>query len=298
MQQKKSGGSPNYEHLSRPYLEKMKFLDAFIQPRKSYRQVGLFPSPATPLQSFDGSDNSSRSNSSMRANGPAPTGDADDALAQYYLSTLNQMPHAANLLSVKTEPHPFGKLDEGLMTLASSSSSLASQGSPMTRARDENGRGQKRRRANSAGVGGENNNHVPHDGQKPAQPTASHLNGVSDNDGDDGDDDSSVNNEANRTPLNSMSADFLYKSLYEESSLHPRRPAIDAMSAATPPAAGPFGSAADLFHPLYQQVLARQMRSSDQLLGELVTSELMKMSRDRKKSVQKRILEVLFFDDD
>lgn len=38
-------------------------------------------------------------------------------------------------------------------------------------------------------------------------------------------------------------------------------------------------------------------RSSEHLLGELVTTELLKMNKDRRKNVQKRILEILFFDD-
>uniref|UniRef100_W8BGB7 MADF domain-containing protein n=1 Tax=Ceratitis capitata TaxID=7213 RepID=W8BGB7_CERCA len=40
--QRKQGDPPVYEHLSRPYLEKMKFLDQHIQPRKSYRNVPNF----------------------------------------------------------------------------------------------------------------------------------------------------------------------------------------------------------------------------------------------------------------
>ncbi|XP_017038851.1 uncharacterized protein DDB_G0283357 [Drosophila ficusphila] len=40
--QRKQGDPPVYEHLSRPYLEKMKFLDQHIQPRKSYRHVRNF----------------------------------------------------------------------------------------------------------------------------------------------------------------------------------------------------------------------------------------------------------------
>jgi len=38
-------------------------------------------------------------------------------------------------------------------------------------------------------------------------------------------------------------------------------------------------------------------RLSEHLLGELVTTELLKMNKERKKSAQKRILEILFFDD-
>ncbi|XP_030387091.1 putative uncharacterized protein DDB_G0286901 [Scaptodrosophila lebanonensis] len=66
--QRKQGDPPVYEHLSRPYLEKMKFLDQHIQPRKSYRSV---PSFLTSPQSANSSNYSeynvdSKSNSSIK----------------------------------------------------------------------------------------------------------------------------------------------------------------------------------------------------------------------------------------
>ncbi|XP_001361557.3 putative uncharacterized protein DDB_G0286901 [Drosophila pseudoobscura] len=67
--QRKQGDTPIYEHLSRPYLEKMKFLDQHIQPRKSYRNV---PSFLTSPQSANSSsyneyivDKSNSSNKNM-----------------------------------------------------------------------------------------------------------------------------------------------------------------------------------------------------------------------------------------
>ncbi|KAH8369923.1 hypothetical protein KR093_001484 [Drosophila rubida] len=66
--QRKQGDPPVYEHLSRPYLEKMKFLDQHIQPRKSYRNV---PNFLTSPQSANSSNYSeynvdSKSNSSLK----------------------------------------------------------------------------------------------------------------------------------------------------------------------------------------------------------------------------------------
>lgn len=283
VQQKKSGGSPHYEHLSRPYLEKMKFLDNFIQSRKSYRQIGGFPLPTTPNQSYDVNDNSSRSNSSIRLNGTNSS--HTDTDAQYYFNQLsNVMP------MVKTE-------DDGILLASSSSSSIVSQESPSTllsisstHDNDDKEPNNKRRRTISASFSERNtthttNNHTERDNQKRP-----HLNDLSDHE----DDNNSINNDTERTPANNnnnMSNDFLYNSLYEENS-RARRSVTDSLPMQT------FPNATDILHPLYQQMLGRQLRSSEQLLGELVTSELIKMSRDRKKIVQKKILEVLFFDED
>uniref|UniRef100_A0A1B0C2R4 MADF domain-containing protein n=1 Tax=Glossina palpalis gambiensis TaxID=67801 RepID=A0A1B0C2R4_9MUSC len=66
--QRKQGDPPVYEHLSRPYLEKMKFLDQHIQPRKSYRNVPNFlTSPHSANSSnFIDYNMDSKSNSSMK----------------------------------------------------------------------------------------------------------------------------------------------------------------------------------------------------------------------------------------
>lgn len=60
VQQRKQGDPPNYEHLSRPYLDKMKFLDKHIQPRKSYKQVSSFLSSPNANGSFTEFMDSSR----------------------------------------------------------------------------------------------------------------------------------------------------------------------------------------------------------------------------------------------
>ncbi|XP_013106859.1 GATA zinc finger domain-containing protein 14 [Stomoxys calcitrans] len=69
--QRKQGDPPVYEHLSRPYLEKMKFLDQHIQPRKSYRNVPNFlTSPHSANGSnFNDYNMDSKSNSSLKSMG-------------------------------------------------------------------------------------------------------------------------------------------------------------------------------------------------------------------------------------
>lgn len=66
--QRKQGDPPVYEHLSRPYLEKMKFLDQHIQPRKSYRNVPNFLTSPHSVNSSNYSEFNmdSKSNGSMK----------------------------------------------------------------------------------------------------------------------------------------------------------------------------------------------------------------------------------------
>lgn len=298
VQQKKVGGSPNYEHLSRPYLEKMKFLDNFIQSRKSYRQVSqLFTSPSA-MQSYDGNE-SSKSNGSMRLLGAHLNNDLDDGFPQYY---LNQFPRA-NLV-VKSEDGFSGDLHQKSNNLQStnnnmpsSSSSITSQESPATLMStsttheiDDSTVSRKRRRTTSSNMSERNNSHSMthvernHDThQKPI------LNNLSENE-DEHHDDASDHQSSN---LNNVSTDFLYP-LYEQNSQRARKSTSDHTNST----ASTFPNPVDLLHPLYQQAIARQFRSSEQLLGELVTSELMKMPKDRKKVAQRKILEILFFDDE
>lgn len=296
VQQKKVGGSPSYEHLSRPYLEKMKFLDNFIQSRKSYRQVSqLFQSPSG-MQSFDGND-SSKSNGSMRLVGAHSNNDLDDAFPQYY---LNQLPHA-NLV-VKRESDLYRKPNDlqsnNHNMPSSSSSSIASQESPATLMStsitshdiDDASLIRKRRRTTSTNISERNNSHNlnhSHDHQHENQILNNHL---LDNEDDPNSNDAS---DQQSSPMNNVPTEFLYP-MYEQSTSRNRKSANEHVN----PTSSTFPNPVDLLNPFYQQVIARQLRNSDQLLGELVTSELMKMSKDRKKVAQRKILEILFFDDE
>lgn len=302
VQQKKVGGSPTYEHLSRPYLEKMRFLDNFIQSRKSYRQVSqLFTSPSA-MHSFDGNE-SSKSNGSMRlVHGSHLNNDLEDAFPQYY---LNQFPHA-NLV-VKSEDDLVSDLNRkpndmqsSNNNMPSSSSSIVSQESPATLMSsstaheiDESSITRKRRRTTSTNISDRNNahslNHLERTHETHQKQILNHNN-LSDNDHNSNDD---ASDHQSSSPMNNVPNDFLYP-LYDQHSSRPRKPATEHAN----PSSSTFPNPVDLLHPLYQQAIARQFRNSDQLLGELVTSELLKMPKDRKKTVQRKILEILFFDDE
>lgn len=298
MQQKKVGGSPaSYEHLSRPYLEKMKFLDGFIQSRKSYRATGLFTNPTSIMHATF--DESSKSNGSMRMNGGHSNPDNDDAFSQFY--HMNAFSHGN--ISMKSENdsatndmHHLQKHSDITGNMPSSSSSIASQESPATllsncstthEMDDSSSVLRKRRRIpNTSSISGRNGllktelNH-------PEQ-----LN-LSEND----EDPNSINNDDasdhhEPSPLD-ISPPNIFDPIYDSSGRFRRTNEMNPTNETDE-----FPNPADLLHPLYQQAIARQFRSSDQLLGELVTSELIKMSKDRKKIVQKKILGILFFDDD
>lgn len=140
----------------------MKFLDNFIQSRKSYRQVGLFTSPSSAMQSFDGNEisNSSKSSSSMRLVGSHLNNDTDDTFPQYY--HMNQFPHAS--LVVKSEDNNINDSNHKHNNLASSSSSIASQESPITLLSnsttveiDDATSSHKRRRTTSTSISERNN---------------------------------------------------------------------------------------------------------------------------------------------
>lgn len=288
------GDSPSYEHLSRPYLEKMKFLDQFIQSRKSYRQVGLFTSPSQTMQAFDGND-SSKSNSSGRL---------DDAFQQYY--QLNQFPHA-NLV-VKSEDNMTHPLDvhknekQTNNNMPSSSSSLISQESPATLLSNSTTHeiedasvSRKRRRTTSSSINEHNGSQHINTNDLNRKHENNHQQQILNNNLSDNEDQNSINNDNTSdhdqsSPNHSIPTEFLYP-LYEQNT---RRKAAEHLNAAS----STFPNPAHFLHPFYQQTVARQFRNSEQLLGELVTSELIKMTKERKKVVQKKILEILFFDDD
>lgn len=342
VQQKKVGGSPNYEHLSRPYLEKMNFLDNFIQSRKSYRQVSaLFTSPSSALHSFDGNE-SSKSNGSMRLLGGGGNGngsglggsnshlnnDLDDTFPQYY---MNQFPHA-NLV-VKNEdgfgtdlnqkPNESTNNNNSINNhMPSSSSSIASQESPATLISmstshdidDGSSMSRKRRRTTSTTTSERQNsnpnlhnlNHLDRSHHDPRHQKPI-LNNLSENEEEDHNDDDDEDDHHQSPSINNVSNEFLYP-MYEQQqqqqqqSLRTRKTAAASAAAAEHmnpvPNASTFPNPVDLLHPLYQQAIARQFQSSDQLFGQLLTSELIKMPKDRKKHVQRKILEILFFDDE
>lgn len=273
----------------------MKFLDNFIQSRKSYRQVSqLFTSPSG-MQSYDGNE-SSKSNGSMRlvGSGHHMNNDLEDAFPQYY---LNQFPHA-NLVvkseeSLLSDSHrKKNEIQSRNNNMPSSSSSIASQESPATlnststtHEIDDSSVTRKRRRTTSTNISERNDSHNTNQNQ------------ILNNNLSDNEDDHNSNDMASRhrnSPINNVPTEFLYPMYEQNSTRNQRRPTTEHAN----PTSSTFPNPVDLLHPLYQQAIARQFRNSEQLLGELVTSELMKLPKDRKKIVQRKILEILFFDDD
>lgn len=249
VQQKKVGDSPSYEHLSRPYLEKMKFLDHFIQPRKSYRNVvHLLASPSNSQNSMNEASDMDRSiqmslqnfhnDSSVDHLSHMQNNSSEEAYRQFYQRLHVREPEKLDDLRHIPTPAPdLIKTELIHNNMPSSSSSLVSQPSPIAVSGhgemldDMDMDSQKRRRTS-----------IIEQGQ--------HHHQQSDND------EQSSADVGERSP--SFPNDFLY--------------------------------------PFYQHA-QRQVRNSEQLLGELVTSELLKMTKERKRIAQKKILEILFFDD-
>ncbi|XP_067634022.1 putative uncharacterized protein DDB_G0285119 [Eurosta solidaginis] len=99
--QRKQGDPPVYEHLSRPYLEKMKFLDQHIQPRKSYRNVPNFLTSPHSVNSSNYSEFNmdSKSNGSIKNIGHFGS---SAAVAQHHYHQPDPQ-HTMNTLSAASE---------------------------------------------------------------------------------------------------------------------------------------------------------------------------------------------------
>lgn len=313
----------------------MKFLDNFIQPRKSYRNVGMFPVGASALQHmFDGNDSSRSSGSAkLTANVTVTTtngngkNDVDGVLSQFY--HMNQFGHG-NLVVKREEDCTNGHvptMGDGQTNMPSSSSSIVSQESMAAIhgncSLDDSIQMRKRRRTinNGNGEDVQSTNGLTNTNRLLAKDRLK-----SDDEGDDeleaeDEDDRHINdNNASARQSTPIPPEFLY-SFYQQQhrQLHMQQQKLQQQQQTPPPpspnmprlrskppsteqldtSASTFSNPGDFLHSLYQQTaMARQTRSSEQLLGELVTSELLKMSKERKRIVQKKILEILFFDDD
>lgn len=239
VQQKKQGDILGYEHLSRPYLEKMKFLDTFIQPRKTYRGLSSSYTYGSQNEDVDIPD-SSKSNCS----------------SSNMLPMNFHIPHdflINNGTQIKEEHDLDPEENINQPPKSSSSSSTQSMMSPPPlipfqhqhqehheQEEDENNCERKRElHAIPQTLGSSNDEHEE-----------TNTNTNSDDDG-------------NREFYNNMQS-FPYPTTHLNHSGGQYRPPV---------------------------------RTSDELLGELVTTELIKMPTERKKLVQKKILEILFFDE-
>lgn len=329
--QRKQSDPPVYEHLSRPYLEKMKFLDQHIQPRKSYRNVSNFlASPHAGGSSYaDFNMDSSRSNGSMKNSYPNyhdsmfvgnsltdPNGPGGSA-------TVKTEPEqafrefAAALASQQTPQPPFYN---HIPASVSSSSSLKSPQSSSCSGNNDNSdlntsdtmTQQKKPRVQNDDI--LNSTPFQQQQQQPQQqPPATEPSTIGNNNFA-----STVNNEPldssddnecideppdivpshvsapNHHPAGGSAPNHHHHNNLNGRSSHNSHENLAAAAAA----AATFHNNDYLFQ-LAQQMPPnlRQIRSSEQLVGELVTAELLKMSKDRRKTVQKKILGILFFDD-
>lgn len=299
----------------------MKFLDQHIQPRKSYRNVSNFlASPNAGGSSYsDFNMDSSRSNGSMKNSYPnyhdnmfVGNSLTDGAGGSATVKTEPEQAFrefAAALASQQTQQPPFYN---HIPASVSSSSSLKSpQSSSCSGNNDntdpntsENMTQQKKPRVQSDDI--LHSTPFQQQPQPPPQPPATEPSAVGNNnfgptqnnDTLDSSDDnecideppdivpshvsasahnSSAGNVPNHNNLNGRSSHNSHESLAAAAAFHNN----------------------DYLFQLAQQMPSnlRQIRTSEHLLGELVTAELLKMSKDRRKTVQKKILGILFFDD-
>lgn len=232
VQQKKQGDTGHmYEHLSRPYLEKMKFLDRYIQPRKSYR--GIIPHLGN--GSLDMGDSSKSNIMSLLPSANVICRLSED-YNQYERSIKKEedsnhlMQH--NYPSTSNHEHPSSVASPSVLSLIS----------PPT--------------------------------QTTTETTNSNINSNSYDEPPNSDDDN--NSEPQREEK--MSPSFFTNG---NDNGYPI----------------PFPYPPNLNHSYNNIYRKQQNRSTDELLGELVTSELKKMSGEQKKMAQKKIIQILFFDD-
>lgn len=407
--QRKQGDPPVYEHLSRPYLEKMKFLDQHIQPRKSYRNVsGFLTSPNASNSFCEYNMDSSKSNSSMKNHPfiaqqqqqqqsqslPYPPENAikteeDPTFRDFVAAVASQSQHLQQMNQSHHQPfNPAsmiaamgnGQQHNGNIlspTMQQQQQQHSVDGYEQYRSNEQNASASGM--ANVAGNGvpsstsssmksplsssppppppvNTNNNHASSElsddqnfganssgnSMKKArvQMSNKYLPDTSDSD----DSPASTMRHAKMLSDNKHAVQqHLHQSqqqqqqiLQQQQQKHQQQynkmfnnasrnmNAINhtpsAAQAAAAAAAGLYPSSNDFLFSLYQQMSpaaaaaavqqqerninaaasiasTSSPRSSEHLLGELVTSELLKMNKDRRKTVQKRILEILFFED-
>ncbi|KAL9874539.1 uncharacterized protein ACN427_012995 [Glossina fuscipes fuscipes] len=184
-------------------------------------------------------------------------------------------------------------------------------------------RGQLNNSTNSMNASSQHNNNNNTNGQLSNSHNSMSVSSHFVDDTDDSDDSSgmlqpqAVLNESAENPFSSISASTSTVALQQRQNDNSN----NVNSQLSNQASNMFPSNADFLLHLYQQLPQQQQqqnnvqqnhqfgkfqvpqtppppqRSSEHLLGELVTTELLKMSKERRKNVQKRILEILFFDD-
>lgn len=278
VQQKKQGDTGQmYEHLSRPYLEKMKFLDRYIQPRKSYRGIMSTHMTQSKLEMPD----SSKSNCSSTYNMPVVC----------RLNDISNLHKFEQTIKTEDDMSPSDLLQQQL-----------------TESNMEQMQQQYQHHQNNSSASPE------HDGNESASPSGTSLmspppnvkisisQGVLNNHNNHSNS-SSNSDDDTENPTNSMTKHDRNNPMAMSSPFFTNGGGNNHHGNSGGGGGGtnyqhlPFGY--NQFSNQYQNMPEQKplSRSSEELLGELVTSELMKMSGDRKKYVQKKILQLLFFDD-
>lgn len=258
------------------------------------------------MNMFDGNE-SSKSNSSIQMSGANHLNNlSEEAYAQlYHLNQISQ--NNLRIKSEETDRHHTSELTQKDFqhhnNMPSSSSSIISQESPATilsnsttNETDEPTEPPSAKRCRTNSIIDNNNLHIEQLQRLHENHQKQILNNLSDND-----EQNSINNEDDHSDHHQSSpptvpTDFLYPFYHQNSTSSSSRARKQSEHLDGSPTA--FPNPANFLHPFYQQATARQVRNSEQLLGELVTSELIKMTKDKKKIVQKKILEILFFDDE
>ncbi|XP_055380090.1 histone-lysine N-methyltransferase, H3 lysine-79 specific [Condylostylus longicornis] len=293
VQQRKHCDPPTYEHLSRPYLEKMKFLDQHIQPRKSYRNVPHFLSSPNANSSFAEFMDSSRSN-----------GSATNPLYPNLIENFNN--------AVKSEPEDSFKeyssiskeqiqltLQQQISYQQQQSTQNQSQNQQFTSPNQSGGQQQQPHDFNQSNTlsgsqyrENEISPHLPSSSSSlksplSSPPTTENMEASNENSKKPRVQTTTAPDpEENEENSDSDSDDYQKNTLRDIlGQMNNRNNAATAFQN-------------DFLLSLYQQFpQTRQVRSSEQLLGELVTSELLKMNKEKRRIVQKKILEILFFED-
>lgn len=304
----------------------MKFLDQHIQPRKSYRNVSSFLTSGGSSYSEYNMD-SSRSNGSIKNNYP------NYHENMFVGNNLTDLNGSGGSSTVKTEPEQaFREFAAALASqqnqqaqfynhippsVSSSSSMKSPQSSSCSGNNDNNDPGtsdnmqmqQKKPRVQNDDI--LNSTPFPNQ-QHNSQPTQNDQNQIVNPNNNynsprigkqDSVLDSSDDNECISEPPDivqpHVNSHNLSGNVPNHNNLNGRNSNNSQENIAAAAAAAASFQNNDFLFQLSQHLPShlRQIRSSEQLLGELVTAELIKMSKDRRRTAQKKILEILFFDD-
>lgn len=306
----------------------MKFLDQHIQPRKSYRNVSNYlASPHAGGSSFaDFNMDSSRSNGSMKNNYPNyhdnmfVGNSLTDLNGANGTATVKTEPEqafrefAAALASQQSQPPPFYN---HIPASVSSSSSLKSPPSSSCSGNNDNSEPngtdtmshQKKPRVENDVTMHSTPFQQQHQQQQQHHPSATESSNLGINSFkstvkndvlDSSDDNECIDEPPDIVPSHvNTNSHHTSNNVSNHNNLNGNASQNSHESLAAAAAAAATFHNNDYLFQLAQHMPSnlRQIKTSEHLLGELVTAELLKMTKERRKTVQKKILGILFFDD-